>query len=117
MFFVRLWLVLFLALFSTLALAAFVGPEHTKFSNVKEIQTNPRHKAFFILKGKILKRLSVDKYVFTDEAGTEIIVEIESRKFPSSPDVTPNDLVTIKGEIEVKGPKVELEADSIEFAK
>lgn len=79
--------------------AEYVGPSPAKSpSTVAEILKNPIDDQEVSLQGKLLKKLSSDKYLFSDGTG-EIIVEIDNDDFPDQK-VFENTVVQISGEIE-----------------
>lgn len=79
--------------------AEYVGPSLAKSpSTVAEILKNPIDDQEVSLQGKLLKKLSSDKYLFSDGTG-EIIVEIDNDDFPDQK-VFENTVVQISGEIE-----------------
>ena len=64
-----------------------------------------------IMRGHIVKQLDKDKYLFQDSSGT-IRIEIDDDKWGGL-SITPDDIVEIRGEIDVDRRGVEVDVDSI----
>jgi len=93
--------------------AQYTGPGAAKGAiNVAEILKAPVDDMAVVLRGKLLKQLSAEKYTFSDGTG-EIVVEIDNHRFPKQP-VTETTTVEIHAEVdkELFG-KPELEARSV----
>ena len=66
---------------SSTALAQYVGPTHKSiYGSVADVLKNPIKDVRVTLRGKILSRLSHDRYEFSDGTGT-IMVEIDDEDF------------------------------------
>ena len=112
------FLSLFLFCFGVLnANAAFVGPETKSFVTIKEIMQSHYDDMKVEVRGYIVKKLSHDKFLFKDGTG-EIIVDIDEKYMPYE-NITPNTLIKIYGEVDVKyrGNKIEIDAHRIEIVK
>lgn len=83
------------------AFAQFTGPGTTGEGKVtvKEILDRPVDDMWVILKGKILRKVGDEKYLFTDGTG-QITVEIDDEYFPYDKPITPETTVEISGEVD-----------------
>ena len=95
------------------ASAAFIGDSHT-ISTVAEA-LKMRDDTMVTLEGNIQKRLYKDKYLFADKTG-EITVEIEREDWRGI-DVTPQDTIQIRGEIDKDWFSTEVDVDSVKIVK
>ncbi|MEX2050574.1 MAG: NirD/YgiW/YdeI family stress tolerance protein [Steroidobacteraceae bacterium] len=95
--------------------AQYVGPTPAKSpSTVVQILKNPIDDQEVLLRGKLLKKLSSDKYRFSDGTG-EIRVEIDNDNFPGQK-VSETTVVEIYGEIEkdfLESPEIDVERITI----
>jgi uncharacterized protein (TIGR00156 family) len=94
-----------IGLASPLYAGGFVGPSHESGKAitssaglaVKEILKNPIDDMHVTLRGHILKKISHEKYIFSDGTG-EIKVEMGEHRFPDAT-ITPETRVEIHGEV------------------
>ena len=93
--------------------AQYVGPGATKSApNVAVILKNPVDDMIVVLRGKLIKKLSGEKYTFSDGTG-EIVVEIDNHRFPAQ-EVTETTTVEIHAEVDKDFfGKPELEAERV----
>jgi uncharacterized protein (TIGR00156 family) len=91
--------------------AQYVGPSSTKsLSTVAETLKNPIDDQEILFRGKLLKKLSSDKYLFSDGTG-EIRIEIDNDDFPGQK-ISESTVVEIYGEIEkdlLETPEIDVE--------
>lgn len=88
----------FLAL-QSMSHAQFVGPNAEKSARtVAEILKNPVDDQRVVLRGKILKKIGKDKYIFSD-GSAEIRVDIDDYEFPQQP-INESTLVEISGKVD-----------------
>ena len=88
-----------LALGAGSAGAQYAGPGAvTPAANVAEILKDPVDDMAVVLRGKLLKKIGSDKYLFNDGTG-EIVVEIEHRDFPAQR-VTETTTVEIEAKVD-----------------
>lgn len=82
-----------------MAQAQYVGPSSQKtFTKVEQLVNNAKDDDPVALRGKLLRKLSDETYLFADETG-EIQVEIDDKIFPQEP-VDANTTVEIVGELD-----------------
>ncbi|EJC63269.1 NirD/YgiW/YdeI family stress tolerance protein [Alcaligenes ammonioxydans] len=82
-----------------MAQAQYVGPSSQKtFTKVEQLVNNAKDDDPVALRGKLLRKLSDETYLFADETG-EIQVEIDDKIFPQEP-VDANTTVEIVGEMD-----------------
>ncbi|MCX5462760.1 YgiW/YdeI family stress tolerance OB fold protein [Alcaligenes parafaecalis] len=82
-----------------MAHAQYVGPSSQKtFTNVEQVTKNAKDDDPVSLRGKLVRKLSDETYLFADETG-EIQVEIDDKIFPKEP-VDANTTVEIVGEMD-----------------
>lgn len=87
------------ALGSTAALAQYTGPSATPtYQSVAEVLKNPVDDAQVALAGHLLRKVSNDKYIFSDGTG-EIRVDIDHKRFPATP-INEKTRIQIRGEVE-----------------
>ena len=83
------------------ASAQFTGPgSRSSTASVAEILKNPLDNQRVVLRGKILRRLGGDKYLFSD-GSAEIIVDIDDNEWPSQP-VNENTVIELTGKVDVE---------------
>ncbi|MDR0622109.1 MAG: YgiW/YdeI family stress tolerance OB fold protein [Deltaproteobacteria bacterium] len=70
-----------------------------------------RDDSYVILQGQIVRHLGKDKYLFKDATG-EINLDIDNNKW-NGLNVTPDDTVEIRGEIDKDWNSIEVDVDSI----
>jgi uncharacterized protein (TIGR00156 family) len=105
-------LTLFLVLGTALgaALAQYVGPSTVKLpATVAEVLKTPVDDQEVVLRGRIVEKLTKDKYRFVDSSG-EIRVEIDLEDFRGQT-VSDTTVVEIRGEVEkdfVKSPEIDV---------
>lgn len=95
----------------------FVGPEVGDEMSVQEVLAIAKDGLKVTLKGHIIKRLSHDKYIFTDNTA-EIVLEIHNKAMPPE-QITPETLVKIYGKLDKDyfPSKIEIEVKRIEVQK
>lgn len=99
------------------AQAQYVGPsDHKTLTTVDQVVKNAKDDDPVALRGKLVRKVSGDKYMFADETG-EIQVEIDDKIFPKVP-VDENTPVEISGEMD-KGlvGKTEIDVKAIAILK
>ena len=97
--------------FSTGAFAAFQGPELAPVTIAEALQM--KDDTAVVLNGQIEKSLGNEKYLFKDATGS-ITVEIDDENWHGL-DVTPQDVVRIKGEVHKETFPTEIDLDTIEL--
>ncbi len=94
----------------TAAQAQYVGPSTVKTpGTVAEVLKAPVDDQEVVLRGRILEKLSKDKYRFADSSG-EIRVEIDLKDFRGQT-ISDSTVVEIRGEVEtsfVKSPEIDV---------
>ena len=95
--------------FNSPAPAGFTGPDAGGEISVKELLKQAHDDTKVVLKGHIIKRISHDKYVFTDGTA-EVVVEIENKRMPVE-QITPNTLVKLYGEVDKDYIPAKIEID------
>jgi uncharacterized protein (TIGR00156 family) len=100
-----------LALLSGSAVAAFTGPTTSAINTVKEAQ-NAADDSFVLLTGNIVQALGDETYLFKDETG-EIQVEIDNEDWMGQ-DVSPQDKVAIRGEVDSEWTTMQIDVDTIQ---
>ncbi|RZI47619.1 NirD/YgiW/YdeI family stress tolerance protein [Rickettsiales endosymbiont of Peranema trichophorum] len=100
----------------------FVGPDASSASSIKSVLENGYDDMRVVLQGYITKRLSHDRYMFSDGA-KEIVVEIDDEDMPRE-QITPKTLLKICGEVDLDrgylnplSPKIEIDVKHIEIVK
>jgi len=83
---------------ATPAAAQYTGPRAIDAASVAELLRSGRDDQPVVLRGRLLKKVSSDKYEFSDGTGT-IRVEIDAKRFPAGP-IDDKTLVEIEGELE-----------------
>ena len=81
---------------------------------VKEVKNMP-DEAYVSLKGNIVKRLTVDEYLFSDKTGS-IIVEIDDEEWAGQM-VKPNDMIEVTGEIDKNYRNTKVDVESLRILK
>lgn len=103
-------LAVFFGAASTAAQAQYVGPSTVKTpGTVAEVLKAPVDDQEVVLRGRILEKLSKDKYRFADSSG-EIRVEIDLEDFRGQT-ISDSTVVEIRGEVEtsfVKSPEIDV---------
>ncbi len=99
--------------FAGSASAAFQGPGLTPVSVAEALKMNDD--APVVLNGQIEKSLGGEKYQFKDSTGT-VVIEIDDEDWRGL-DVKPEDVITIKGEVDKDMFKTEIDVDSVELKK
>ena len=92
--------------------ADFTGPQTqgtVKSETVQNVLNSSFHGMKVLLTGKIVQKLSHDKYQFKDSTG-EITIDIDQKYLPFN-DFTTTDTVMISGEIDMKKRNRRLEID------
>ncbi len=94
------------------ALAQYTGPgAQPVATTLQAVLSKPVDDQRVILRGRILRQVSDDKYILSD-GKNEIRVDIDSKLFPSK-QVTPTTLVEIVGEVEkdfMESPEIDVDA-------
>lgn len=81
------------------AQAQYVGPTSQKmFTTVDQVVKHARDDDIVALRGKLVRKLSDETYIFADDTG-EIQVEIDDKIFPRE-SVDANTIVEINGEMD-----------------
>jgi uncharacterized protein (TIGR00156 family) len=95
------------------AIAQYTGPGAvSQATTVAEVLKNPVDDMVVVVRGKLVKKIGSDKYLFSDGTG-EIVVEIEHRDFPAQP-VSEKTTVEIEAEVDKDYMrKTELEAKRV----
>lgn len=97
------------------ASAQYVGPSQaTSYNNVADVLKNPVDDVYVTLRGKLVSRLSHDKYQFSDGTGT-ITAEIDDKYFAGQR-VDANTQVEIWGEIDkdlMRAPEIDVKRITI----
>ncbi|RRD57616.1 NirD/YgiW/YdeI family stress tolerance protein [Comamonadaceae bacterium OH2545_COT-014] len=100
------------AALATPALAQFTGPgAQPAATSVKAILDNPVDDQRVVLRGKIVRQIKGDKYIFSD-GKSEIRVEIDSHLFPAGTPVNATTAVEISGEVEkdfMESPEIDVD--------
>jgi uncharacterized protein (TIGR00156 family) len=94
----------------------FVGPDSSnEETSVKNILNFSYDDMRVVLKGHIKKRVSHEKYVFSDGTG-EIIIEIDYKRMPRA-QITPKTLLKIYGEVDKDyfPHKIKIDAKHVEI--
>ncbi|KII75287.1 YgiW/YdeI family stress tolerance OB fold protein [Vibrio renipiscarius] len=97
---------------SSSAFAAFNGPEVASINSVSEAM-KANDDSFVILTGNISKSLGNELYLFNDKTG-EIEIEIDDDNWMGV-DVTPNDTVVIRGEVDTEWSSVKIDVDTVQL--
>ncbi|WP_282066275.1 YgiW/YdeI family stress tolerance OB fold protein [Vibrio rotiferianus] len=100
-----------LALISGSALAAFNGPETAAINTVKEAQ-KASDDSYVLLTGSIVQSLGNETYLFKDNTG-QIQVEIDNEDWMGQ-DVSPQDRVAIRGEVDSDWTTTQIDVDTIQ---
>ncbi|RXK13561.1 TIGR00156 family protein [Halarcobacter mediterraneus] len=87
----------------------FSGPSISK-TTIEQAKTLKDDKPV-VIKGKIIKHLGKDKYLFSDSSG-EITIEIDHDDWRGV-NVGPEDTITIYGEIDKDWNSIEIDVDSV----
>jgi uncharacterized protein (TIGR00156 family) len=97
------------------ALAQYVGPSSQKVTTtVADILKNPVDDQEVMLRGVILKKISKEKYLFSD-GKNEIRVEIDDRDFPAQA-IDETTRIEIRGEVEkefMESPEIDVKMINI----
>ncbi len=103
--------------FNSSAPAGFTGPDARGEISVKDLLKQANDDTKVVLKGHIIKRVSHDKYVFTDGTA-EVVVEIDSKRMPAE-QITPTTLVKLYGEVDKNyiPAKIEIDVKVVEIQK
>ena len=101
---------------ATTASAQYVGPTRvTAKTSIRSVLKNPVDDELVILKGRLTKQLSHDKYEFTDKTGT-ITVEIDQDVFAGR-QIGPDTVIEIAGKVDKDtGKPVEIDVKRIGIA-
>ncbi|WP_215406564.1 NirD/YgiW/YdeI family stress tolerance protein [Vibrio gigantis] len=100
-----------LALMSSSVMAAFNGPSAPAVSNVEQAKS-AADDSFVVLTGHIVQSLGGDLYLFKDASG-EIEVEIDHENWMGQ-EVSPQDTVTIRGEVDSEWTTTQIDVDMIQ---
>lgn len=87
----------------------FYGPSDVLVT-VEKAKTLPDD-AYVVLRGKIERHISKDKYEFRDDTGT-IVVEIDRDKWGGL-NITPKDTVELRGEVDRELTTLEIDVDRV----
>lgn len=109
-----------IALGGTAAFAQYTGPAGTpagkaaSAKNVAEVLKSPVDNTQVAFDGHILRKLSSDKYMFSDGTG-EIRVEIDAKRLPATP-INEKTKVQIRGEVEkdfMESPQIDVDTVTV----
>lgn len=94
---------------------AYTGPgSDVGSTTVSAILKNPRDDMLVVLKGKLIRKLKHETYMFSDGTG-EIMVDIDDKDFPSQP-ISANTKVEIMGEVDAdRKSGIEIDVKSIQI--
>ena len=93
----------------------FTGPKDGTDVSVSVADAkNMKDEAYVTLKGKIVKKIGSEKYLFEDQSGS-IDIEIDDKDWRGLV-VGPDDVVIIEGEVDKGWTKLEIEVDNIRKA-
>lgn len=103
---------------ATGAFAQYVGPGSAPAAeNVRSILAHPVDDQRVTLRGKIVRKIQGDRYIFSDGTG-EIRADIDDHLFPRNRPVTDNITIEITGEIDVEPMKqVEIDVDHLRIVE
>ncbi|MBB5020404.1 uncharacterized protein (TIGR00156 family) [Chitinivorax tropicus] len=87
-----------ISLIPAVALAEYVGPAASTATTVKSILDNPVNDQTVVLRGHLLRRLSSDKYQFSDGSG-EIRVDIDAKYIPADK-ISDKTVVELHGKVD-----------------
>ncbi|OLQ84334.1 hypothetical protein BIY21_05470 [Vibrio ponticus] len=93
------------------AFAAFKGPETAAVNTVKQANDAADDSAV-LLTGNIIESIGNETYLFKDETG-QIQIEIDDEDWMGV-DVTPNDRVVIRGEVDSEWSTPKIDVDSVQ---
>ena len=94
------------------AFAAFNGPEVASINSVSGV-LKAKDDSFVMLTGNITKSLGNELYLFKDKTG-EIQIEIDEDNWMGV-DVTPQDTVVIRGEVDNEWSAPQIDVDTIKI--
>lgn len=81
------------------AQTGYVGPSSVPLMSVRQLLAEGKDDQAVTLRGKLLRHIGGDRYVFADSTG-EMQVDIDKRVFPMGQTVGANDNIEITGEFE-----------------
>jgi len=84
---------------ATTAAAQYSGPVVNQASTVKQMLAYGTDDQYVTLKGRLIARLSHDKYTF-DDGSAQVQVDIPSRLFPLGVTIDASTLIQITGEFD-----------------
>lgn len=94
------------------ASAQYVGPSNTPvYKTIGEVLKSGVDDSPVQIEGYLVKRVSKDKYIFSDGAA-EIRVEIDDKHFPAASSVNEKTRVQIRGEVEkdfLQSPEIDVD--------
>ena len=94
----RLYAMLLLSMLATPSFAQYTGPVAASIAtSVKAILDKPVDNQNVILKGKLIKQISLEKYIFSD-GSNQITADIDKDDFPLAP-ISENTTIEIRGEV------------------
>ena len=97
------------------ATAGFVGPNSSEHSSpVAQVQTM-HDDAWVTMQGHLVEQIGHERYLFSDGAHS-VEVEIDNENFRGQ-QISPDQTVVLKGEVERHGNKVHVDVDHIERVK
>lgn len=85
------------ALTSFAVRAEYTGPSAVPASTVKALQQNGRDNQSAVLRGRIIRHLQDDKYIFADDTG-QMQVEIDAKQWPAQRKIDGTTVVELVGE-------------------
>jgi len=96
---------------TTEAVAQYVGPSgHPSYKSVSDVLKNPVDDMEVTLEGTLSRRIGKNKYMFSDGVA-EIRVEIDSKHFPSSTQISEKTRIRLHGDIEkdfMESPEIDV---------
>ena len=94
----RVFAIVLLSVLAAPSFAQYTGPiDANVATSVKSILDKPVDDQHVILKGKLIKQISLEKYIFSD-GKNQITADIDKDDFPAAP-INENTLIEIRGEV------------------
>jgi uncharacterized protein (TIGR00156 family) len=96
---------------SSYTMAAYTGPQEQNKVSVAQLK-DVADDQWVTLEGKLVKHLGGENYLFKDSSG-EVEVEVDQKVWRGT-EVGPDDLISIRGEVDHSWNKTEVEVESLE---
>ena len=96
---------------SSCSIAAYTGPQAQNQVSVAELK-DLADDSWVSLEGKLIKHLGGENYLFRDASG-EVEVEVDQEVWRGA-EVGPDDLIRIRGEVDLSWNKTEVEVSRLE---